>query len=574
VSSHNASKFKTLDTESPTEPSLSGFVRDEFQLDLIKYPPDTSLFSGVDMHSLVRTKVVPWRRFGERLIYAAADRINFVPPAGHPVADANVSAIGCLPESFDAYFQTKFHKELLTAARNLPSEEYSCRNFGVSWRKPFSLIALAFLPATMVAFPAIWLNLLLVCVFLANLSTNLLRAFALMAWRRDNELPYWLPEGAARISAHRRTLDVSILVPLFREEKVLTKLVKALEALEYPHEKLEVLFLLEEADTMTAGALAEMRLPDFIKCLTVPKDWLQTKPKAMNYALPFCKGEIVGIYDAEDRPDADQLLKVVDHFLAAPANVACVQGYLDFYNSRSNWLARCFTIEYATWFRVILKGIQNIGLPIPLGGTTVFFRRSILEEVGGWDAHNVTEDADLGIRIARLGYRCEMVNTTTWEEANNVPLAWIRQRSRWLKGFAMTWISHMRDPSRLLKDLGPAGFVSFHVVLLGGISAFLAAPLFWLLWLAHFSIPVIPMDMIPVGLWWVFLLALTGGQFVTLSAMFLATSQQHLRHLMPYILTLPLYWPLGAFAAYKAIVELFFAPFYWDKTHHGLDDEP
>ena len=194
--------------------------------------------------------------------------------------------------------------------------------------------------------------------------------------------------------------------------------------------------------------------------------------------------------------------------------------------------------------------------------------------MGGWDAYNVTEDADLGMRIARLGYRCEMVNTTTSEEANNRPLAWVKQRSRWLKGFAMTWISHMRDPARLWKDLGPAGFMGFNVVLLGGLSSYLAAPLFWLLWLAHFSMPVIPMDIVPTALWWFFVIALTVGQMIMLTAMVLASSQQHLRHLFPYILTLPLYWPLGALAAYKAVAELFVAPFYWDKTHHGLDDEP
>ena len=138
----------------------------------------------------------------------------------------------------------------------------------------------------------------------------------------------------------------------------------------------------------------------------------------MNYALPFCRGDIVGIYDAEDRPDPGQIRAVVQHLQAAPPEVACVQGYLDFYNSADNWLARCFTLEYAIWFRVVLLGVQRLGLPIPLGGTSVFFRRGVLEQIGAWDAHNVTEDADLGMRLARFGYRCEMIASTTWEEAN------------------------------------------------------------------------------------------------------------------------------------------------------------
>ena len=414
---------------------------------------------------------------------------------------------------------------------------------------------------------------LLIWVMSANLATTLLRTIALLSWQKDNALPDWLPEDTTYVPANKQALRVTILVPLFKEDAVLPRLISTLERLEYPRGHLEIKLLLEEVDTLTTKALARLSLPDFIQCITVPEDWLQTKPKAMNYALPYCTGDIVGIYDAEDRPDPDQIRKVVKHFMTAPANVACVQGYLDFYNSRSNWLSRCFTIEYATWFRVILKGIQNLGLPIPLGGTTVFFRTDILKEVGGWDAHNVTEDADLGMRLARFGYRCEMVNTTTWEEANNRPLAWVRQRSRWLKGFAMTWATHMRDPVGLFHDLGLVRFVSFQIILLGGLSAFLAAPVFWALWLAHFSIPVISIDEIPTALWWIFAIVMVSGQLVMLTAIFRATMHKHLRHLIPYILALPFYWPLGMLASYKAVAELFFAPFYWDKTFHGRDDE-
>lgn len=177
------------------------------------------------------------------------------------------------------------------------------------------------------------------------------------------------------------------------------------------------------------------------------------------------------------------------------------------------------------------------------------------------------------MRLARLGYQCEMVNTTTWEEANNVPLAWVRQRSRWLKGFAMTWATHMREPAKLFRDLGPVGFFSFHIILLGGLNSFLAAPIFWVLWLAHFSAPVVLFDAVPTFLWWVFTFIMIVGQIVMLSAMLIATSHRHLRHSIPYIFALPLYWPLGMLASYKALAEIFFAPFYWDKTFHGRNDE-
>lgn len=565
----------------PVEPKLrgplpfpdAGIIVDSgsYQIDLLAAPPDETLLDGADFSKLLASETIPWRRFGQRLVYVTGKLEVDAPQM--PDGISHVNFLAADPALIRQYINEHSIAARLEAARNLCPDEFSCRNFGIKLFKPTLLIGLAFTTSTLAAYPKVWLLGLLLWVMIANLATTILRYSALVSWQKDNALPNWLPENKAYISANLQTPKVTILVPLFKENAVLPRLINTLEQIEYPRGLLEIKFLLEEVDTVTTKALSRVPRPDFIQCITVPKDWLQTKPKAMNYALPYCTGDIIGIYDAEDRPDPDQIRKVVKHFLAAPANVACVQGYLDFYNSRSNWLSRCFTIEYATWFRVILKGIQNLGLPIPLGGTTVFFRRSILEEIGGWDAHNVTEDADLGMRLARFGYRCEMVNTTTWEEANNLPLAWVRQRSRWLKGFAMTWATHMRDPAGLYRDLGLTGFIGFQVVLLGGLSAFLAAPVFWALWLAHFSISIIPIDVIPTALWWIFAIIMISGQVVMLTAILRATMHKHLRHLIPYILALPFYWPLGMLASYKAVAELFFAPFYWDKTFHGRNDE-
>lgn len=188
----------------------------------------------------------------------------------------------------------------------------------------------------------------------------------------------------------------------------------------------------EASDKVTQTTLRETILPHWIRVHEVPNGSLKTKPRAMNYTLDFCRGSIIGIYDAEDVPKPDQLLKIVNGFANRPAEVACLQGALDFYNPKQNWMSRCFTLEYATWFRLILPGFQALGLSIPLGGTTVFFRRHVLEESGGWDAHNVTEDAELGMRLAKAGYRTELIDTTTYEEACCAPRAWICQSSRWL----------------------------------------------------------------------------------------------------------------------------------------------
>lgn len=291
----------------------------------------------------------------------------------------------------------------------------------------------------------------------------------------------------------------------------------------------------------------------------------------MNYALPYCTGAIIGIYDAEDRPDPDQIDKVVAHLASAPPKVVAVQANLDFYNTDANWLSRCFTIEYSAWFRVIMRGMQRLGLPLPLGGTSVFMRRKALEEVGGWDAHNVTEDADLGMRLARFGYRCEMVESTTWEEANKVPVGWIKQRSRWIKGFIITWLSQMRDPVALYKDLGFAGFLGLQIVLLGTATAFLLAPVFWALWLGAFGVEWSFFTMLPPLFWQLTFAVLLFGEGVMVTIGALAIRQKRKYGLLPFLLTMPLYWPIGTIAAYKAVFEIFSAPFYWDKTTHGLD---
>jgi cellulose synthase/poly-beta-1,6-N-acetylglucosamine synthase-like glycosyltransferase len=290
----------------------------------------------------------------------------------------------------------------------------------------------------------------------------------------------------------------------------------------------------------------------------------------MNYALRFCLGDIVGVYDAEDRPDTGQIRKVVQHLQDAPPEVACVQGYLDFYNTDTNWLSRCFTIEYAIWFRVLLLGVQRLGIPIPLGGTTVFFRRHVLEQIGAWDAHNVTEDADLGMRLARFGFRCEMIASTTMEEANCRALPWIKQRSRWLKGYAITWATHMRDPRALLRDLGLRGFLGFQVLFLGAITSYLSIPLFWVIWTGSIGFDLAFWKTFPSWLLTGFFASMLLGQAVMLTVAAIAARDSGRLWLLPWILTLPLYWPLGAIAAYRAIAELFYAPFYWHKTEHGV----
>jgi cellulose synthase/poly-beta-1,6-N-acetylglucosamine synthase-like glycosyltransferase len=377
-----------------------------------------------------------------------------------------------------------------------------------------------------------------------------------------------------QLADYKKLPRVSLLVPLLREEAVARRLLDALAAMDYPAALLDIKLVLEADDAVTRAAIDRAELPPNIEVVSVPRDGLRTKPRAMNYALPFCTGEIVGIYDAEDRPDPAQIRAVVEHLRHAPPEVACVQGFLDFYNSDRNWLSRCFTLEYAIWFRVVLLGVQRLGLPIPLGGTTVFFRRNVLEKIGAWDAHNVTEDADLGMRLARFGYRCDMIASTTWEEANCRVRPWIRQRSRWLKGYAITWATHMRRPRALLSELGPMGFLGFQVLFLGAITSYLSMPLFWLIWTASIGFDLTFWQSFPTWLTVAFFASMIAGQALMLVIATVAARDSRHPGLLPWVLALPLYWPLGAIAAYRAVGEVFTRPFHWHKTEHGIGGGP
>jgi glycosyltransferase involved in cell wall biosynthesis len=363
---------------------------------------------------------------------------------------------------------------------------------------------------------------------------------------------------------------VSVLVPLFREPEVVHALVARLSRLSYPKCLLDVVLVLEEEDAATRRALASVDLPPWIRPVIVPDGQPRTKPRALNYALDFCEGDIIGVLDAEDAPDPDQIARVARGFQAAPPDVVCLQGYLDYYNPRQNWLARCFTIEYAAWFRRLLPGMARLGFAIPLGGTTLYFRRDALERLGGWDSHNVTEDADLGFRLARHGYRTDMLATTTEEEANCLPWAWIKQRSRWLKGYMTTYLVHMRRPGLLLRQLGGWKFLGFQAHFVSALSQVFLAPVLWTFWLVLLGLPH-PLDPyvsrgVMTGLGSVFLLI----EVINLTIHAAAVTATRHRHLLAWTPTMHLYVPLGTVAAYKALYELALKPFFWDKTRHGL----
>ncbi|MDJ0637286.1 MAG: glycosyltransferase family 2 protein [Paracoccaceae bacterium] len=457
------------------------------------------------------------------------------------------------------------------AEERAPSAQ-SCRTWSGGRLALGSLVACCGLAALATAFPgvAIWLVTLWAAVTLMGVTgLRVIAAIAQIRYRHTRARIWRSTRSDAR--PDHRLPKISLLVPLYKERDIAGPLIKRLSRLDYPHERLEVCLILEWGDRDTEAALRAADLPDWMRIVEVPGGHLRTKPRAMNYALDFLSGEIIGIYDAEDAPAADQLRLVATGFARAPANVACLQGVLDFYNSQTNWLTRCFTIDYAVWFRLILPGLEKLGIVIPLGGTTVFFRRSALETLGRWDAHNVTEDADLGLRLARHGYRCAFIQTTTEEEATSTIPAWIRQRSRWIKGYAMTWAVHMRDPLRLLGELGPLRFLCVQILFLGTLSQFVLAPLLWSFWLILFGVahpfPAhAPWEAV-IGLGVLFFIS----EIATLTLAALAVATPRHRWLIKWVPLMHLYFPLAAVASWKGFAELVARPFFWDKTAHGRD---
>ncbi len=539
------------------------------RIDLSRTPPDGDLMQGVDPYLCLALEAVPWRHIGGTRVIAisnpetAAQAMRALGGGADRIALA-LADPGEIRRAITEACRGKLRDD---ASARCP-KRFSCRGWQVGSRRGRFFAAGAAALAVGLAAPLLVLQLVMAWILIVNAMTMGLRLVAIFARFRAKPR---LPPSTTRLSDYKKLPRVSILVPLLREEAVASRLLTALAAMDYPAALLDIKLVLEEDDAITRAAIDRADLPSTIEVIAVPADGLKTKPRAMNYALPFCVGEIVGVYDAEDRPDPAQIRAVVEHLMNAPPDVACVQGYLDFYNTDRNWLSRCFTIEYAIWFRVILHGVQRLRIPIPLGGTTVFFRRRMLEEIGAWDAHNVTEDADLGMRLARFGYRCEMIQTTTWEEANFRVLPWINQRSRWLKGYAITWASHMRDPVTLWRDLGPRGFWGFQVLFLGAITSYLALPLFWAIWLTSVGFDLEFWRSFPQPLMWAFFTSMALGQVVMLTTAVIAALDSGRRGLVAWVLLLPFYWPLGAVAAYRAIAEAFYAPFYWHKTEHGID---
>ena len=361
----------------------------------------------------------------------------------------------------------------------------------------------------------------------------------------------------------------SIIVALYREAAAAPGLVAALQALDYPPEKLDIKLVLEPGDEATREAIDALHLGPPFETIIAPDRGPRTKPKALNAALPFVRGMFVAVFDAEDRPEPDQLRLALEAFAAGNARLACVQARLTIDNTEDTWLTRVFTAEYAGLFDVFLPGLATWRLPLPLGGSSNHFRIEALRRIGAWDPYNVTEDADLGMRLARFGYRTAVIASSTYEEAPSRFVPWLRQRTRWFKGWMQTWLVHMRSPIRLASELGLPGFAVFQLLVGGTVLAALvhapfAARLVWVFATA-------PLDDTVVQVLLGFDAAsLVSGYLISAALGLVGLARRGLLDSAWALLLMPVYWLLLSVAAWRAVVQLMRAPYRWEKTEHGL----
>ncbi len=520
--------------------------------------------------------VVPWMQLGTTVVFAIAhpeERIHLRRLLG--ASFPKIRFVLADEEAIRAGITRHLRQHLAQASVVRTPNPSSCRNLMSPRRcRVLGLVLMSPVAGLCLAPGVTFVLLTLLAMLSLLLFTGLRVAGIVYALRAPMGRTAPSPIPAPHPHKLNRLPRLSVMIPLYKEADISRDLLRRLGKLSYPRSLLEVFLVLEEHDTVTRAAVRAVQLPSWIKVIEVPAcGSLKTKPRAMNYALDFCRGDLVGVWDAEDAPQGDQLEKVASAFASSDKNVACFQGFLDYYNPTANWLARCFTLEYASWFRLVLPAMSRLGLVLPLGGTTMFIRRSVLQEVGGWDAHNVTEDADLGVRLYRAGYETRMLPATTYEEANCRPWSWVKQRSRWLKGFMITYLVHMQRPRQLLRDLGWRKMLGFQTFFIGAVGQFLLAPVLWTYWLIWAGGAHPAASTLPAGAMSLLIALMMGCEFVSICVAVLAAVRIKQPGLALCAPTLLFYFPLGTVAAYKALRELLSCPFFWDKTSHGLHSD-
>jgi cellulose synthase/poly-beta-1,6-N-acetylglucosamine synthase-like glycosyltransferase len=489
-------------------------------------------------------------------------------------------------EEMESLWKLVYDRELMAISTDKLAVERPDQSARVILTRPQAVVLAAIFLSVLAGLFFNWLKTVLIINIFIQLLYFLVSIFKFLIILRGvrENAQIRITDGELAALDERDLPVYTILVPMYKESCVIPRLIENLERLDYPKHKLDIRLLVEEDDVEAQELLHSLNLRPYYTTLVVPHSLPKTKPKACNYGLINARGDYVVIYDAEDRPDPDQLKKVYLAFLRSPASCCCIQAKLNYFNSEQNMLTRWFTQEYSMWFDLLLPGLMQLNIPIPLGGTSNHFRTGPLKELDAWDPYNVTEDADLGIRLYVAGYSTGIVNSRTWEEANCRVGNWIRQRSRWIKGYMQTWLVHMRFPLRLWRQVGIRGILGMQAIVLATPFLPLTNPLLWLLVILWFvtQAPIIPL-LFPGIIYYMAAVELVIGNFLfvfsNVVGIYWVVSELQARgdyslsfRLVKHALLTPIYWMLMSVAAYKAAWQLATRPFYWEKTEHGLMD--
>lgn len=548
------------------------------RVDLFQAPPDIGLMREYDPKAMTDAMTIPVSRGADGRLIVATSRpgsaallhvIETYPPGTDIVVAPQLDISWWLQTAFrdeqshEAVFGLADTDPVMSAKSVITPPQVVALYLGIS----VVLLGLAIEPVvTLIA-----VNLLMTLFYTGNFLFK-----AVLVWVGGEAQEASSRTIAAEAAAMRDDdLPVyTVLVPMFREPEVLPILTNALRNLNYPLAKLDIKIVLEETDEETIEAARSLELEGVFEIVQVPASHPQTKPKACNYAVQYARGDYLVIFDAEDKPEPDQLKKVLAAFRQSPPNTACVQCRLNYYNSQENWLTRMFTLDYSLWFDLMLPGLERLKVPIPLGGTSNHFRMDVLRELKAWDPFNVTEDADLGIRLTQKGYRVGVIDSTTYEEANVSIPNWIRQRSRWIKGYMQTFLVHTRRPLHLVRTIGLSGVLGFVFFIGGTFLSGLLNPLFWAIfaiWLVVGADAIEPF--FPPVILYMSLINLLIGNSLLIYLTMVAPFRRRWTFLAPWGISVIGYWVLMTIASYKALFQLVSNPFYWEKTQHGLSKQ-
>ncbi len=537
--------------------------------------PERVLFQPHALPEYIRHRYVPYRLRGHTLTIATTHPTEKLRARVHADTGFQIEMVMVSDRDFTAYLAQAGSVALtrraqLTVRRKHPTlvaNQVLMRHQAVG----FMLFSVLLLGMALLAPSTTWKSLLLVCnlFYLATLAFKfILYREGMRAQLPQRELARALKADIGQMQDAELPI-YTILIPLYREPRaVAERLIAKLNALEYPKEKLDIKLICEADDHLTIDALKSLRPPETMEIIRVPPSTPRTKPKACNVALQQVRGEYLVIFDAEDAPEPKQLKRALAYFKRVDDRVACLQSPLNYYNRNENLLTQLFALEYSSLFRLLLPALERLKLPIPLGGTSNHIKVATLEAIGGWDAFNVTEDADLGMRLAYLGYETRVLPSLTLEEAPATLDGWMKQRTRWIKGYIQTWLVYMRDPSELKRRLGTRAYYGFQFFIGAPALTFLFAPFFWgMFFLSIFGLIPAKLSAPMIGLC---LLSFMGGMISHWMFARSAARIEGWRDMGPTLLVFPFYWLLHSVASFRAVAQLVTAPHYWEKTSHGI----